>query len=339
MKIIVIGGTGLLGHEAVEYALSQGHEVTSMDINDAKSEEWFTDKAKSVIGNVFTMTEEEITQKLTGYDAMVYAVGPDDRFIPSEPAYGYFKLRLVDYCAKVFRAARKAGIKKASLCSSYFLYFDRKFPEKKLSVVHPYIQVRKEQAEVVLAQAKEPNGLPELDVYIMELPYIFGTCPNRVPLWKDIFLKDIDLNNDQAPVYFPSGGTVMCTTHHIGQSLINALVYGKESRHYSIGDENHPYDFMMENLMVGFLGKPRQIIHPPKEYVAEMQDKKYQYEISQGKYRALHPKYLMLDIQYDNFYYTDEEIKATCDELHLDRGGVKEAIIETGKVCREYVGK
>ena len=31
MKIIVIGGTGLLGHEAVEYALSQAHEVTSME--------------------------------------------------------------------------------------------------------------------------------------------------------------------------------------------------------------------------------------------------------------------------------------------------------------------
>ena len=158
-----------------------------------------------------------------------------------------------------------------------------------------------------------------------------------MPLWKDIFLKDIDLNNEQAPVYFPSGGTVMCTTHHIGESLINALVYGKESRHYSIGDENHPYDFMMENLMVGFLGKPRQIIHPPKEYVAELQDKKYQYELSQGKYRALHPKYLMLDIQYDNFYYPEEEIEATCTELHLTRGGVKQAIIETGKVCREYV--
>ncbi len=337
MKIIVIGGTGLLGHEAVEYALKQGHEVTSMDINDAKGEDWFTKKAKSVIGNVFTMTEDEICEALKGYDAMVYAVGPDDRIIPSEPAYGFFKLRLVDYCAKVFRAARKAGIKKASLCSSYFLYFDRKFPEKKLSIIHPYIQVRKEQAEVVLAEAKEENGLPEMKVYIMELPYIFGTCPNRVPLWKDIFLKSIDLTNDDAPVYFPNGGTVMTTTEHIGESLINALVYGTESKHYAIGDENHPFDFMMENLMIGYLGKARQIIHPPKEYVAEMQEKKYQAELAEGKYRALIPKYLMLDIQYDNFYYPEEEIEATCAELHLSRGGVKEAIIETGKDCRKYL--
>lgn len=335
MKIIVIGGTGLLGHEAINIALERGHEVTSMDINDANSEEWFTKKAKSVIGNVFEMTEDEICEALKGYDAMVYAVGPDDRVIPREPAYGFFKLRLVDYAAKVFRAARRAGVKKASLCSSYFLYFDRKFPEKKLSIIHPYIQVRKEQAEVILAEAKEANGLPEMNVYVMELPYIFGTCPNRTPLWKDIFLKSIDLTNDQAPVYFPNGGTVMTTTRHIGESLIGALEYGKESKHYAIGDENHTFEFMMNNLMKGYLdGKVRKIIAPPKEYVAEMQDKKYNAEVAAGYYRALHPKYLMLDIQYDFFYYPEEEIAATCAELHMTRGGVEEEIVKTGIACK-----
>ncbi len=337
MKIIVIGGTGLLGHEAVKCALARGHEVTSLDINDAHSEDWFTKEAKTLVGNVFEMSEEAICETLKGFDAMVYAVGPDDRFIPSEPAYGYFKLRLVDYCAKVFRAARKAGIKKASLCSSYFLYFDRKFPEKKLCERHAYIKVRKEQAEVLLKEAKEENGLPEMKVYVMELPYIFGTCPNRVPLWKDIFLKSIDLTNEDAPVYFPSGGSVMCTSAHIGEALIGALEYGKESKHYSIGDENHPYDFMMTNMMEGYLGKARQIIHPPKEYVAAAQRQKYQAEMAAGKYRALDPEYLMLDIQYDNFYYTDEEIENTCNELHLTRGGVQEAIVETGKECRKYL--
>ncbi len=338
MKIMVIGGTGLLGHEAVEVALERGHEVTSMDINDAQGETWFTKKANYEIGNVFEMTEEEICKKLKGYDAMIYAVGPDDRVIPSEPAYGYFKLRLVDYAAKVFRAARKAGVKKASLCSSYFLYFDRKFPEKKLAINHPYIQVRKEQAEVILAEAKAENGLPEMKVYVMELPYIFGTCPNRVPLWKDIFLKSIDVNapND-TPVYFPNGGTVMTTSRHIGESLVGSVEYGTESKHYPIGDENHTFEFMLQNLMKGYVGAVRPIIAPPKEYVAEMQDKKYQAELAAGKYRALHPKYLMLDIQYDFFYYPEEEIDAVTSELHIGRGGVEEEIVKTGVECRKYL--
>ncbi len=338
MKIMVFGGTGLLGHEAVDVALSRGHEVTSMDINDAKGDTWLSKEAKYVVGNIFEMAEDEIVEVLKGYDAMIYAVGPDDRFIPSEPAYEYFKLRLVDYAAKVFRAARRAGVKKASLCNSYFLYFDRKFPEKKLSEIHPYIKVRKEQAEVILAEAKAENGLPELKVYVMELPYIFGTCPNREPLWLGTFLKNIDLSNDQAPVYFPNGGSVMCTSKHIGEALVGSIEYGTESRHYSIGDENHSFEYMLNKLMEGFLdGKVRPIVVPPKEYLADMMDKKYQAEIAAGKYRGLHPKYLMLDIQYDNFFYTEEEIEATCKELHLTHGGLEEEIIKTGAVCRQFV--
>ena len=45
----------------------------------------------------------------------------------------------------------------------------------------------------------------------------------------------------------------------------------------------------------------------------------------------------MLQVPFSPPDISEEEIKATCEELHLDRGGVKEAIIETGKVCREYV--
>ncbi len=335
MKIMVIGGTGLLGHEAVKVALERGHQVTAMDINDAKAEEWLTKDATYVIGNVFEASEEELCEQMKGFDGIVYAVGPDDRFIPSIPFLDYFRPRLVDHCAKVFRAARRAGVKKASLCSSYFLYFDRKFPEKKLSDRHPYIQVRKEQAELLLKEAKEENGLPELKVYVMELPYIFGTCPNRVPLWKDTFLTSID-PNVEAPVYFPNGGTVMTTSRNIGEALVGALEYGTESKSYPIGNENHTFEYMLENLMKGYLGKVRQIIAPPKEYVAEMQDKKYQAELAAGKYRGLHPKYLMLDIQYDFFYYPEEEIQAVNEELHLTQGNLEEEIIQTGKECRKY---
>ena len=34
MKIIIVGGTGLLGHEAAKVALERGHEVTSLAIPD-----------------------------------------------------------------------------------------------------------------------------------------------------------------------------------------------------------------------------------------------------------------------------------------------------------------
>ena len=117
MKIMIVGGTGLLGHEAAKVALERGHEVTSLAIPDVPMDGWYPKQIKTLEGDVFELSQAELAKILQGYDAMIYAVGPDDRITPAEPAYEFFKRRLVDHAAKVFRAARDAGIKKASLCS------------------------------------------------------------------------------------------------------------------------------------------------------------------------------------------------------------------------------
>lgn len=332
MKIMIVGGTGLLGHEATKVALERGHEVTSLAIPDADAEKWYPKEAKIVVGDVFAMTEEEICEAMKGFDAMIYAVGPDDRVTPKEPAYGFFKLRLVDYCAKVFRAARKAGVKKAALCSSYFLYFDRKFPEKKLSERHDYIKVRKEQAELIAKEAvDERDGLAPMDVCIMELPYIFGTCPNRRPIWRETFLDHFA--NGWPIIFFPKGGSVMTTSRHIGESLVGAIEYGVGGKHYAIGDENHDFNWMLDNLLTGIQGKPRKIWNPPVWICAMGGSMIAKKDHKKGLYHGLDYKYVMKDIQSDYFFYPEDEIEATCKELHIGRGGVQEEIVASGRMC------
>lgn len=332
MKIIIVGGTGLLGHEATKVALERGHEVASLAIPDADAEKWYPKEAKNIVGDVFSMTEDEICDVMKGYDAMIYAVGPDDRVTPAEPAYPFFKLRLVDYCAKVFRAARRAGIKKAALCSSYFLYFNKKFPEKKLTERHIYIRVRQEQADLILKEAvDERDGLAPMDVCVMELPYIFGTCPNRRPIWRSVFLDNFA--NGWKVIMFPKGGSVMTTTRHIGESLVGAIEYGKGGKSYAIGDENHDFNWMLDNLLIGIQGKPRKIWNPPVWMCAMGANMIAKKDRKKGLYHGLDYKYVMKDIQSDYFYYPEEEIEATCNELHIGRGGVKEEIIAAGKAC------
>ena len=120
MKIMIVGGTGLLGHEAAQVALERGHDVTSLAIPDVPMDGWYPEQIKTLEGDVFKLTQAELAEIFKGYDAMIYAVGPDDRITPNEPAYEFFKLRLVDHAANVFRAASDAGIKKAALCSTAF---------------------------------------------------------------------------------------------------------------------------------------------------------------------------------------------------------------------------
>ena len=331
-KLMIVGGTGLLGNEATKVALERGYKVGALAIDDAKADEWYPKEVDYQICDVFETSEDELVKKFEGYDALIYAVGPDDRYSPNEPAYEFFKLRLVDHAAKVLRAARTAGIKKASVCSSYFLYFDRKFPEKELSKVHPYIKVRKEQAERLLKEANDDrDGLPKLEVCIMELPYIFGVCPNRYPIWREVFLERFA--NGKKSIFFTKGGSVMCTTRFIGEALVGALEYGEPGKHYAIGDENLDFDTMLNTLLTGIQGKPRKIVHAPRGIASWGADLLAKRDNKKGLYHGLDLGRVIKDIQTDYFYYPEEEIVKTCNELHLTRGGVKEAILEAGKAC------
>ncbi len=147
MKIMVVGGTGFLGYYTVLAALKRGHKVASLSVDDIPLAGWFPPEADVRFGNVFAMREEEIAAAFEGYDAMAYSIGPDDRVTPPAPAYDFFHERLVEQCAKVFRAARSAGVRRAVVYNSYFATFDRMYPEKRLAAVHPYIRCRVEQAE------------------------------------------------------------------------------------------------------------------------------------------------------------------------------------------------
>ena len=332
MKLIIVGGTGLLGYHATDVALERGYEVASLAIDDASSNEWYPKEVKQIIGDVFKMSEEELINVFNGFDEMIYAVGPDDRYSPNEDAYNFFRLRLVEHCAKVYRAARKAGIKKSSLCSSYFLYFDRKFPEKKLSIIHPYIKVRKEQAERIIDVChSEMDNLPKMEICIMELPYIFGTCPYRTPLWKEMFLDRFA--NGRKTIYFPIGGSVMASTRHVGEALVGALQYGEDGKHYAIGVENHTFNWMLDRLLIGIQGKPRKIVNPPVwicALAAKIMRKK---DLKKGIHHGLDFVHVIKDIQSDYFYYPEDEIEATSSLLHISQGGVEEALIETGRAC------
>ena len=177
-KLMIVGGTGFLGFYTAKLALSKGYKVGSISILDddlvnKDLSSWYPKEIDSTLLDVFSASEEEIAKVMKGYDYMIYAVGPDDRYTPKAPSYEFFHYRLVDCCAKVFRAAEKAGVKKAVVYNSYFAYFDRRYPEMRLAQKHPYIRCRVEQAKLLNEQKKK------MQVVVLELPYIFGSKIGR----------------------------------------------------------------------------------------------------------------------------------------------------------------
>ena len=321
MKIMIVGGTGFLGYHALLEALKRGHSVNALATDDVELGDWYPGEVNVQYGDVFELTEEKLQERFAGYDAMVYAVGPDDRITPPAPAYEFFHARLVDAVEKVAIAARKAGVKKFVVLNSYFAYFDRIWPEKELSKHHPYIRCRVEQAERVISAGED-----KMAVMILELPYIFGSMPNRIPLWKDVLL---DRFAKGKIIFFPKGGTNMIAVEHVGEAIIGALENGEHGERYTVGDENHSLNEMLE-MMMSAIGARKKIINIPRFLAVaagSMIDRGLKKKGLEG---GLDAKFLMRDILTHNLYFDPSD---AVEKLGYKRGGLKEAIVKTMKAC------
>lgn len=328
-KLMIIGGTGLLGHHTALEALEHGFEVSSLSVDDAEVDEDFKKKVDIHILDVFKASQEEIANALKGYDYMIYSVGPDDRVTPKAPADKFFHQHLVEDAAKVFRAARDAGVKKSVLYNSYFAYFDREMPELKLYERHPYVRARVDQAKKV----NEEKG--KMEVVVLELPYIFGTVHGRSPLWRDVFLNRFI--KGKSMLFFPKGKTTMTTVKHIAESGVGAILYGKDGMRYPIGDENKDYHYMLntmlDELYKGTGKKPHKVHNAPRCFIVMGGKAVMKAELKKGLEPGLDFGYIMKDIMTRDVVVPEAVLDKVANELHLTRGGLDEAIRETARAC------
>jgi nucleoside-diphosphate-sugar epimerase len=178
MKVLIIGGTGFLGYHAAQVLLEHHHEITVVGLPPSPPDGLFPPKVSVIICDIARLIDSELTDLMRGHNAIVFAAGVDDRTTPKKPAYPFFFKHNVESVRRVFSLARQAGVKRGVVLGSYFAYFHRLWPELELRRRHPYIRSRVEQA----AAAIEAGG-EAMEICIIELPYIFGSMPGRVPLW------------------------------------------------------------------------------------------------------------------------------------------------------------
>ena len=333
-NVFIVGGTGFLGYYSSLEFLKKGIAVSSASIPDVELGEWFPKQINLVSDNldIFKATEEELTEIFKGHDAMVYGVGPDDRFTPPAPSYDFFYDKLVVQCSKVVRAARKAGVKRVSIMNSYFAYFNRQEQYAgKLANNHPYIRARVEQAEACIAEGEK--GV--MDVMILELPYIFGSMPGRMPLWKEVFL---DRFEKMPAVFFPKGGTVMLHVRGVAEAVVAATLNGEHGGRYPVGLSNMKYKEMIR-IMYDAIDNKKKIYNIPTwiAYLGgvfiNLKEKKH------GKQGGLNYAKLMTDIQSRDLFYSDEVIAKMKKDLGYKELGfdnsvdVKSGIQTTMQAC------
>ena len=329
MKIMIVGGTGFLGYYATQTALKRGHEVASLSLDDVNLSGWWPKEVPTSFADVFETPEDELIPYFEGFDALLYSVGPDDRVTPKAPSYEYFHRHLVTDVSKVFRAARRAGVKKSVVNNSYFAYFDRVFPELKLSELHPYVKSRVEQAEVLIRESNGGAANGGMDVCVLELPYIFGAMPERMPLWKDVYIERFF---HYPAIFFPKGGTSMIAVEHVGEAMIGAAEHGVHAERYPVADENHTFRWMLTEFEKGLkIHKP--IIQPSASLCAMGANSLAKKEAKKGNEAGLNLGRMMRDVMSSEIYIPEDVIQKNAEILGFGRGGLEEAIAKTMHRC------
>jgi nucleoside-diphosphate-sugar epimerase len=207
MRVLVIGGTGFLGHHVVAELASRGHSVSVLSRTPSPDPGRLT-------GDAGRLTEDGWAALLDGHQGVVFATGADDRSTPRRPAAAYFHAHNVAPVRRLLAAARRVGVERAVLHGSYFTAFHRRRPELRLAARHPYVRSRVEQA----AQARAVAG-PELPVAVLEIPFVFGATPGRRPLVAPL----LPWLRSGAPLLAPPGGTAVVTVGTVARATADVL--------------------------------------------------------------------------------------------------------------------
>lgn len=237
MKVLIIGGTGLLGSEAAKELIKRGHSVIGMALPPVPQGADIPPQMELILKDCMSLNIDELAAIMKKCDAFVYAAGVDERIEGPAPIYDMFYRYNIVPLQKLLPLAKECGIKQTVICGSYFTYFNRTFPEWELYKHHPYIRSRVDQAKIALDYADE-----NFAVSILELPYIFGAQAGRKPVWT--FLVEM-IRKMPMVTMWPKGGTAMITTRQVGQCIASALEVGKGGQSFPVCTYNMTWKEML----------------------------------------------------------------------------------------------
>ncbi|GAA2365645.1 hypothetical protein Cme02nite_31190 [Catellatospora methionotrophica] len=245
MRILVVGGTGLIGAHVVDVLGERGHAATTMARSAGPGVDHVLDLGAASV--------DELRSLLAGHDGVVYAARSDEQRPLPKPIHPAFRRDMVDPVVRLFTAARAEGLTRGVIMGSYYTYFDRLHPEWRLPQRHVYIRCRVEQA----AEARAAAG-PELPIAVLELPFVFGRAGDRLPNWAG----PLDgWARSRAPLAAPVGGTAATTARNVAEVAVDALERA-DGADIPVADENLTWHDLIGRIAAA-VGRKRRVRHLP----------------------------------------------------------------------------
>jgi len=319
MKLCIIGGTGFIGYHTVHECLRRGHYITVLALPSSFYHCSLPENVRTIRADLHALSDERLGLILQEHDGFIFSAGADDRILPRAPAYPFFERYNVLPSVRLVRLASEKGLKRGVILGSYFAHFHKYWPDKEIAKHHPYIRSRVEQEKQALAAV---SG--NLSLAIIELPYIFGAMPGRIPLWAPL----IRYLRAPVPLFYTRGGSNMIAVQHAAEAVAGAVENTLKSEIYLVGDENIGWEDFLKRLC-GFIGinkKIRIISNRALKRIMKMISLSHKW---MGREAGLSPVHFV-EIQTAETYFDPEPSRK---KLHYGRGGLDEAFRDTVRAC------
>ncbi|MBG6104441.1 NAD-dependent epimerase/dehydratase family protein [Micromonospora vinacea] len=245
MRILVVGGSGLIGAHVVDVLRERGHAATTVARTAQPGIDHLLDVGSASI--------EQLRPLLAGNDGVVYATRTEEQRPLPKPIYPEFRRDNVDPVVRLFTAARLEGLTRGVVMGSYYTYFDRLHPQWRLAERHTYIRCRLEQAREGRAAAGD-----SLPVAVLELPFVFGRAGDRLPNWAGPLDR---WARSRTPLVAPTGGSAAASARSVAEVAVDALEQASGAD-VPVADENLSWHDMIARI-ADAVGRPRRVRRLP----------------------------------------------------------------------------
>ncbi|MDO9487858.1 MAG: NAD(P)-dependent oxidoreductase [Sphingomonadaceae bacterium] len=245
MKILIVGGTGMIGIHTAAHLRGLGHEVT-LGARRAPATGTLAAEFPMLLGDY---TQGDLTAAdLAPFDAIVFSAGNDIRHIgPADDRAEFWRRTQIEGVPNFIALARAAGVPRVVHLGSYY---HQVMPH--LVDTDDYVRARALADEGARALAT-----PDFNVSTLNPPSIVGIVPGtKVPRYTTLIAYargELDV-----PVFAPLGGTNYMSVRSLAQAISGALRNAESGRAYLIGDENLSYRDYFQ-LFFDAVGNPHQL--------------------------------------------------------------------------------
>jgi dihydroflavonol-4-reductase len=226
MKILIVGGTGMIGGHAALKLVAEGHEVVLGARKPAPAGTPM-EHMPVLLGDY---SRGDFTAKeLEGFEAVVFAAGNDIRHLQKGvDADEFWRVMQIEGVPDFARRAKQAGVRRLVQLGSYYHQVMPQLAER-----DAYVRARKLADE----GARALTG-PDFNVSTLNPPSIVGVIPGIAAKRYQTLVAWARGERPDLPDFAPAGGTNYMSVRSLSEAISGALNKAEPGKAYLIGDQN-----------------------------------------------------------------------------------------------------